>query len=145
MISFAATSPHPQPSIPPKSPNHIGKRNTNMLSQNLRHTPPTLPQILFPVLGEQDRKTTFLGERSRCVIFRRERVYTPVVYVVCVPSCFVVSDEGQEERIGERYDIWRYGDKRQGNGRQICKESSRSGRQLKGSTASRSRSQSIPP
>jgi len=60
-----------------------------MLAQDLCHTPPTLPQILFPILGEKDRKTTLLGERSCCVIFRREGVYTPVVDVVCVPGCLV--------------------------------------------------------
>jgi hypothetical protein len=56
-----------------------------MFAQDLRHSTPTLPQVLFPVFGEEDGETALLGEWTGDVVGFCKGVDLPVVDIVRVP------------------------------------------------------------
>jgi hypothetical protein len=58
---------------------------THMFPQDLCHSAPTLSQVLFPILGEEDGETALLGKRAGDVVGFCERVDLPVVDIVRVP------------------------------------------------------------
>jgi hypothetical protein len=56
-----------------------------MFPQDLRHSTPTLPQVLFPVFGKEDGETALLGERTGDVVGFGKGVDLPVIDIVRVP------------------------------------------------------------